>query len=151
MKDSTSQSLAGMGRILLVDDNKLGLSARKHILEAEGFRVSTAAEGEEALQHLENGEFDLIITDYKMPKLDGSQLIKAVRARQSAIPIILISGYTEPLGLNEENTGADVVLTKCAGEVPQLLRAVNRVLRRQTRKPPHTQGGTPKTRQQRGG
>jgi CheY-like chemotaxis protein len=78
MKPPSSQSAVASARILLVDDNKLGLTARRHILEAEGFQVSTAAEGEEALHHFERAKFDLIITDYKMPKLNGRDLIKAI-------------------------------------------------------------------------
>jgi hypothetical protein len=61
----------------------------------------------------------------------------------------LISGYTEPLGLTEENTGADIVLTKCASEVPQLLRAVKKVLRRPAKKPVAAQRGAPKPPRQR--
>ncbi|MGC8792781.1 MAG: response regulator [Bryobacteraceae bacterium] len=121
--------------ILLVDDNKLGLSARKALLEEQGYRVTTAASGEAALELFRRARFDLVITDFKMPGMNGIELIRAIRAERPAVPIILISGYTDALGLNELATGADVVLAKSANEVPQLLRTVARLLRRPARKP----------------
>ncbi|MGB9606733.1 MAG: response regulator, partial [Bryobacteraceae bacterium] len=94
--------------ILLVDDNKLGLSARKALLEEQGYRVTTAASGEAALELFRRARFDLVITDFKMPGMNGIELIRAIRAERPAVPIILISGYTDALGLNELATGADV-------------------------------------------
>jgi hypothetical protein len=58
-----------------------------------------------------------------------------------ALPIVLLSGFSEALGLAEASTGADVVLQKSANEVTHLIRAVNRLLRRKvTKKPPSSQG-----------
>jgi CheY-like chemotaxis protein len=122
-------------QILLVDDNKLGLSARKALLEEQGYRVTTAASGEAALELFRRVRFDLVITDFKMPGMNGIELIRAIRTERPAVPIVLISGYTDALGLNELATGADVVLAKSANEVPQLLRTVARLLRRPARQP----------------
>lgn len=128
-------------RILLVDDNKSGLSARRAILEELGHRTTTASGGEDALQQLSNSKFDILVTDYRMPKIDGVELIRRVRTTDPAMPIILLSGYVEAYGLDEANTGADIVLPKSANEVAHLIRAVNRLLRRKvTRKPPGRQG-----------
>lgn len=122
--------------ILLVDDNKLGLAARKSVLEELGFRIVTATQGEEALEQFECGNFDMVITDYKMPRMDGLELIEKIRARSATIPIILISGYAEALGLDEDNTGADAVISKSANEVTHLVRSVYRLLRRKPPKKP---------------
>src|SRR5450432_783447 len=108
-------------RILIVDDNKMGLSARRSVLEAVGHTVSIAGSGVEALEmfHSGLGLFDLIVTDYKMPKMTGVELIAEIRKVSPTLPIILISGFTDTLGLNETNTLADAVLQKSSNEVMQ--------------------------------
>jgi len=131
----------------MVDDNRSGLAARKAVLEELGHRILTAAAAEDALELFSPGKFDLIITDYKMPKMDGVELIRKIRSIEPGIPAIILSGYVDALGLNEENTGADVVLPKSANEVSQLIRAVNRLRRRKAvRKPPATQPSPRKAR-----
>jgi CheY-like chemotaxis protein len=122
-------------RILIVDDNKMGLSARRSVLEAVGHKIATAASGPEALELFDGGAFDLVVTDYKMPKMTGVELITELRERSPALPIILISGFADTLGLNESNTKADAVLQKSSSEVTQLVRAVAKLLNRPARKP----------------
>jgi CheY-like chemotaxis protein len=139
---------APAARILLVDDNRLGLIARKSVLEDLGYRVTTATEGQEAFDRFGRDKFDLIITDYKMPKMDGLQLIERIRQIAVDLPIILISGYAEALGMTEASTGADIVIAKSASEVPQLIRSVNRLLRRPAvKKPVGSQRGAARLRQ----
>jgi CheY-like chemotaxis protein len=135
MKDG-AQSSPAAAHILLVDDNRLGLVARKSVLEEQGYRITTAVEGEEAFELFSRAPFDLVITDYKMPKMDGLELIRKVRSLAPDAPIILISGYAEALGMTEASTGADAVIAKSANEVTQLVRTVNRLLRRATPKKP---------------
>jgi len=88
--------------------------------------------------------FDVVVTDYKMPKMNGIEFIGRLRKQHPAIAIILISGFTDTLGLNEANTGADVVIQKSAHEVSHLIRSVNRVLRtlHSGKKPPGSQSST---------
>jgi CheY-like chemotaxis protein len=131
-----AQSSPAPARILLADDNKLGLVARKSVLEELGYRITTAVDGQEALELFSRGTFDLVITDYKMPKMNGHELIKRIRSLAANVPIILISGYAEALGMTEANTGADAVIAKSANEVTHLVRSVNRLLRRATPKKP---------------
>jgi CheY-like chemotaxis protein len=114
--------------ILLVDDNKLGLVARKHVLEELGYRATTAASANAALDLFGRNSYDLVITDYRMPDMSGIDMIQKFRKVQPAVPIILISGFAEVLGLDEETTGADMVICKSASEVNQLVRAVGRLL-----------------------
>ncbi len=140
MKGTSSGNASTPARILLVDDNKLGVVARKSVLEELGYHVTTAADGEEAIERFARGNFDLVITDYKMPKMDGLEFIKRVRQHSPGMPIILISGYAEALGLVEANTGADMVIQKSANEVPHLIRSVHRLLHRPApRKPAASQ------------
>ena len=133
MNSSHTARRTARGRILLVDDNQMGLRARKVVLEELGYEVTAVCCSVEALQHFCSDPFDLVVTDYRMPKLDGIQLIARMRERNPATPIVLISGLAEALGLNETNTGANTVLQKDCHEVAALTRAVNRLL---ARKPP---------------
>jgi two-component system response regulator CpxR len=127
---STSSQTALTGNILLVDDNRLGLSARKCVLEELGHRIVTALNAADALEHFTNAKFDLVVTDYKMPRMDGLELIVRLREMTPEIPVILISGFVDTLGLNEQNTGADVVIQKSANEVSHMVRSVARLLRK---------------------
>lgn len=136
MKNSASSAAAAPARILLVDDNKMGLAARKVVLEELGYQITTATEGQDALARFTGGGFDLIITDYKMPKMDGLQLIQKVRGLDATVPIIMLSGYADALGLTEASTGADSVIAKSATEITHLVRAVGRLLKRSTPKKP---------------
>jgi CheY-like chemotaxis protein len=77
-----------------------------------------------------------VITDFRMPNMDGVELITRIRQTRSDLPIILLSGFVEPLGLTEQSTGADVVLAKSAGEVGFLIRSVRRLLNRQLPRKP---------------
>jgi CheY-like chemotaxis protein len=122
-------------RILLVHGNKSGLAARKAVLDELGHRITTASCGEEALEHFSHTKFDLVVTDYRMPKMDGKELIKRIRSLHPEIPVIMLSGYVESLGLNESNTGADLIIQKSANEVTHLIRAVSRTLRKTHKKP----------------
>ena len=116
--------------ILIVDDNEMGLLARKQVLRELGHRVTVVSSAREAIKRFTSEPFDLVVTDYKLPDMDGIEVIRRARAHKPEIPIVLISGFTHALGLNEASTGADVVLQKSATEVSQLIRAVNRLLRK---------------------
>jgi len=129
MANSPSQNPCG--RILLVDDNSLGLAARRSVLEELGHKVMTSGAAAEALDLCGKHTFDVVVTDYKMPKMNGVELIGRLRKLHPSTSVILISGFTDTLGLNEAGTGADIVLQKSNNEVPQLIRAVNRLLRKQ--------------------
>ena len=129
--------------ILLVDDNHHGLVARKVVLEELGYKISIARSGEEALAVYTAQPVDVVVTDFKMPKMDGIELIRQIRASDAAARIILLSGFVEPLGLSEATTGADIVISKSSGEVGNLVRSVTRLLSRKVvKKPPSSQKGS---------
>jgi CheY-like chemotaxis protein len=121
--------------ILLVDDNRDGLLVRKTLLEEAGCRVQTAHNGEEGLKHFKSAAFDVVITDYRMPAMNGVEFIQNIRAHQPGVRVILLSGFVDPLGLTEENTGADVVIAKSCKEATHLIRWVKRLVNRTPRKP----------------
>jgi CheY-like chemotaxis protein len=124
---------------LIVDDNSMGSLARRSVLEELGHEVFTSLAPQDALELCGNHQFDIVVTDYKMPKMNGIEFISRLRKMQSAVSVILLSGFTDTLGLTEENTGADIVLQKSANEVNQLIRAVNRLQRKPPAKKPVSQ------------
>ncbi len=133
-------------RILLIDDNLHGLVARRAVLEQQGHKVSVAASGQEGLDLFAEQPFDVVVTDYRMPGLNGQQVIRKLRQQTPELPIVLLSGYVEPLGLTERSTGADIVLSKGPAEVRDLLRAIVRLSRKRVLpKPPGRAGGPPRT------
>jgi CheY-like chemotaxis protein len=129
--------------ILLVDDNRDGLLVRRTLLEELGYAVSIALNGEEGLKLFESANFDVVVTDYRMPRMNGAELIQRIRKLNPHARIILLSGFVEPLGLTEENTGADAVIAKSSNEPAHLTRWVKRLLNRAVRKPPATQKMAP--------
>ena len=137
---ANSPSSNPSGRILLVDDNSLGLAARRSVLEELGHRVLTSPTAVDALELCGKHSFDVVVTDYKMPKMNGIELIGRLRKLYPSTAVILISGFTDTLGLDEASTGADVVLQKSNNEVAQLIRAVNRLLRKQHAPPKKSAG-----------
>jgi CheY-like chemotaxis protein len=123
--------------VLLVDDVIHGMIARKTVLTGMGCDVEMADSGERAMEIINSGRiFDIMVTDFKMPGMDGIELIRQVRARCPGTKIVMLSGIAQTLGMTEESTGADVLLSKSGGEASQLLRTVRNLLaRRPARKP----------------
>jgi two-component system NtrC family response regulator len=82
-----------METILIVDDEKnypLILSA---VLEEEGFETLTAGNGQDALKLLEQADVDLVLTDMKMPGMDGIALLEHIKARDSELPVIMMTAH----------------------------------------------------------
>ena len=124
-----------LARILLVDDNCAGLNARRAVLRELGYETDGAPDATRALDLFRRDHYDLVVTDFRMPDRDGVELIRQLRTERPEIPVILISGFVDALGLTEKTTGANVVIMKSANEVQQLIRSVNRLLKTQ-KKPP---------------
>ena len=133
--------------ILLVDDNRNGLIVRKQLLEEQGYHVVTATDGAEASELFQPALFDVVVTDYRMPRMNGIELIRHIRGLDPEARIILLSGMVEPLGLTEENTGADAVIAKTSNEPAHLMRWVKRLLNRTAvRKPARSQKSVARAR-----
>lgn len=128
--------------ILLVDDNPNGLTARRMILEEEGFSVTTSGNAEDAWALFQQQRFDVVVTDYRLPGMNGGELIRLIRAGDSPARIILLSGFIGVLGLNQENTGADELILKSHKEVQDLLRVVRKLAHQSPRRrPPSPENG----------
>jgi CheY-like chemotaxis protein len=82
--------------ILYVDDDPDFLEVVKIILERNGqFRVDTTTSGKEALVRLKNGGYDLVLSDYRMIRMDGIALLKGVREIDPSLPFILFTGMVD--------------------------------------------------------
>ena len=119
----------GKRNILVVDDEAQIARVLKTTLSAQGYGIRTAADGIQALQEMTNWPPDLIITDLRMPNMDGLELCRKVRT-QSQIPIIVLSVKgEETIKVAALDAGADDYVTKPFG-VNELLARVRAALRR---------------------
>ncbi|MFO7719726.1 MAG: ATP-binding protein, partial [Gillisia sp.] len=82
--------------ILVVDDESSQLALSKELIKSVGMNCDTAADGEEALTKLAKREYDLVLTDIQMPKVDGFQLVKAIKEnpKYAQTPVLAVSGRT---------------------------------------------------------
>ena len=100
-------------RVLLVDDEKGFRESISEYLELDGIEVATAENGLSAIRILESEDFDVIVTDLKMPGADGLELLSAVRAAELSVPVIMISAFGEVAdAVNAMKLGADDYLVK---------------------------------------
>jgi len=81
------------GRILVIDDEDIVRVSCQRALEPEGYEVITVKSGTEGLKLLEKESFDLVMTDLKMPDMDGIEVLQKVKERWPVIQVIIITGY----------------------------------------------------------
>ena len=82
-----------METVLIVDDEKNYTRILGAVLEEEGFEILTANSGPEALEVLEGSDVDLVLTDMKMPLMDGIQLLENIKTRDSELPVIMMTAH----------------------------------------------------------
>jgi DNA-binding NtrC family response regulator len=82
-----------MANILVIDDEKSIRNVLKDILGNEGYQVDEAADGEEGFKKFSENNYDVILCDIKMPKLDGIEFLSKATALNAEVPIIMISGH----------------------------------------------------------
>jgi len=80
--------------ILVVDDEPDLCWNFRQILESEGYKVSTANGGEEAIDIVKKGNIDLIIMDVMLPGIDGIETYRRIKKMGANLPVIMITGYT---------------------------------------------------------
>ena len=112
-----------MIRVLMVDDDPAVLEITKVFLERSGdIQVDAVVSALEATERLQDGGYDVIVSDYVMPEMDGISFLKRVRSRDSEIPFILFTGKgREEVVIEALNNGADYYLQKDAN--PKVLYA----------------------------
>lgn len=100
-------------KLLIVDDEKNIREGLQRALSSDGYEVELASDGEEALEKIEEGDVDLVITDLKMPKLSGDELMKEALESNPYLPIIILTGHgTIENAVEAMRNGAYDYLTK---------------------------------------
>ncbi len=101
------------GNLLLIDDEIELSESMKELFEDEAGNIYIACNGEEALQILEDNQIDCVVSDIKMPVMDGLKFMKAARERGHSQPIIFFTGHgTEQLKREVRDLGAADLLMK---------------------------------------
>jgi DNA-binding response OmpR family regulator len=120
-------------RLLIVEDNRALLKSLKRGLEEESYAVDTAEEGEEGLFLAETNDYDVVILDLMLPKIDGLTLLGKVRAKSLSAHILILTARDAPEDkVRGLNTGADDYLTK-PFRFEELLARIRALLRRKYR------------------
>ena len=126
--------MPGTPKVLVVDDEPIVTRSSRRILAEEGYDVDTTQSGREGMRRALSEEFDLIVTDLKMPDLDGMELVHAVRSRRPRTAIVIITGYgTVRSAVDATKAGVSDYIEKPF--TPQeIAHAANRALRRLPRR-----------------
>lgn len=118
-------------KILIIEDEVILAQSLKALLEKKGFEVQVCYDGESGTDYALLGIYDLLILDVMMPKIDGYQVARQVRAQRCSTPILMLTAKSaledRIAGLN---AGADYYLTK-PFDSRELLACINALLRRQ--------------------
>ena len=85
--------------ILIVDDNPNMASLLSEMLDVFDFQSKVSGDGDTALKLLDDGDFAMVITDLKMPRMSGTELLTAIKEKHPGLPVVVISGYN--VGSNE--------------------------------------------------
>ena len=120
-------------QILVVDDEKLIVKGIKFSLEQDGMEVTPAYDGEEALQYIKEKNFDLVVLDVMLPKMDGLQVCRETR-EFSQVPIIMVTTKGEDMDkIMGLEYGADDYITK-PFNILELKARIKAILRRSVKK-----------------
>ncbi|HET7317807.1 MAG TPA: response regulator, partial [Nitrospirota bacterium] len=94
-------------RVLVIDDEEIARKNLEHILTKENYDVMTAADGAQALRELESSEFDAVLTDLRMGKVDGMDLLERIKIKYPDTKVIMVTGYaTVPSAIEAMKKGA---------------------------------------------
>lgn len=85
--------MASQGKVLIVDDEKVALKNLEHVMKKEGYDVTATQSGAHALAFLEKQPFDVVLTDLRMEKVDGMQILRKCREACPDTEVVLITGY----------------------------------------------------------
>ena len=120
-------------RILVVDDSITTRSLEESVLTASGYDVETAVDGVQALELLQHGEWDIVVSDIEMPRMDGIELCRRIRESPGtqALPLILVTSLDKPEDrLRGLEAGADAYITKSSFDQDTLLDTIRQLIGR---------------------
>ncbi|MBF0487366.1 MAG: sigma-54-dependent Fis family transcriptional regulator [Nitrospirae bacterium] len=100
-------------KILIVDDEKIALQNLEHVMNKEGYEVVSTQSGASAIKYLETQDFDVVLTDLKMEKIDGTQVLKRCKELHPDTEVIMITGFaTLESAVNTMKQGAFYYIAK---------------------------------------
>ena len=118
-------------KVLIIEDEKLLANSLKTLLESKGFTVEAVYDGETGAAYAMLGVYDLLILDIMIPRMNGLQLARTLRAKRCTTPILMLTAKsTLENRIEGLNAGADYYLTK-PFDTRELLACINALLRRQ--------------------
>jgi len=118
-------------KVLIIEDEALLADSIQSLLTKKGFEVDVAYDGESGAEYAETGIYDLFILDIMMPKMNGYEVARRVRAKRLGVPILMLTAKSELEDrISGLNSGADYYLTK-PFDTRELLACINALLRRQ--------------------
>lgn len=109
-----SEPAPSRGRVLVVDDEAFTRRGLQKLLELEGFSADVAEDGPSALRRVAEGAFDVVVTDLRMPNMDGLTLLSRLREEAPDLPVIVMSVF-----------GAGVARAREAGAAASVLKPVD--------------------------
>jgi DNA-binding NtrC family response regulator len=116
-----------MPRVLIVDDEEILRLAMELILDSEGYQTVSVQNGTEALAMVGRETFDLVITDMKMPGVNGMDVLRGVKSISPATKVIIITGFAAEDPSTAIRDGADDFIYKVFTRA-QFLEAINRLI-----------------------
>jgi len=129
--DQPKASAAHKGTILLAEDSPTTRSLLKGILETAGHRVTVAVDGQQAWERVQQAEFDVVVTDVDMPRMDGFELTEVIRQSEQLMhmPVILVTARGTDRDKERGITvGANAYITKDSFEQRRLLETIQQLI-----------------------
>ena len=115
---------SAMPHILVADDEAIAAMALERFLTRKGYRITTAVNGIEAIEFHKQDPADVVVTDIRMPRGGGRELIASLRSLDEALPIVVMTGY---MSLNDEqgvSTDDRLVVLQKPIEIERLLQVI---------------------------
>ena len=117
-----------MAKILIVDDEPGILEFLRNMFQADGYEAVIALNGEAAIEAVKNGTVDLVITDLRMPEMDGMELLRELKKLKPSMPVIMLTAYaSDETALEAKKLGVFTYISK-PFNVTGLLGIVKRAL-----------------------
>ncbi len=134
-----------MNKVLIIEDDQIVGTIYRRKFNGEGFEVELAADGEAGLQAVETFEPDAVVLDLMLPKLNGVEVLKRIRANEktATMPVVVLSNaYLSNLLREAHDAGANQCLIKASASPKQVVEAIRRALRGETSEPIPTPAAT---------
>jgi DNA-binding NtrC family response regulator len=120
--------MADKSKILVVDDEDALRTVLSNELTSEGYDVSTASDGDEAISTIQKSLYDLVLLDIKMPRLNGFEVLKFVKEKHPKTKVVMLTGFADlKNAIESKKLGAEDFVSK-PYDLVDLLTTIERVL-----------------------